>query len=112
MVTAIFSQSDSGFYALTISGHADFAGAGSDIVCAAVSSAVNLVCNTITEVFKLPAQVGEKNNCVTLKLPQSSEKSALLLLQGLYEQLLQIEEEYPANLRVQTSKQENVTGGK
>ena len=41
----------------TVSGHAGYAEAGSDIVCAAATSAVQLVCNTITDVLCEEAQV-------------------------------------------------------
>ena len=42
MTSAIFKTKDGVFCGLTVKGHSGYAGQGSDIVCAAVSSMVNL----------------------------------------------------------------------
>ena len=53
MIVAKFFKSSRKFIGFQISGHAGFAESGYDIVCASVSSAVQLTANNITEIFKI-----------------------------------------------------------
>ena len=56
MVTAKFTQKDGKLVAFDVSGHAGFANAGEDIVCAGVSSALQLTANGITEVVRAKSE--------------------------------------------------------
>ena len=49
MIQVIFTVKDNDICGFEISGHSDYAEEGSDIVCAAVSSAALMTANTITE---------------------------------------------------------------
>ena len=57
MIRAEFRKDGDRLSGFTISGHSGFADAGKDIVCAAVSSASQLVCNTITDHYMDKADV-------------------------------------------------------
>lgn len=87
-----------------VSGHAGFAEAGSDIVCAAVTSAVQLVCNTITDVLCEEAQVAVEEDRITLRLDDGA-CAAQGLLEGLYLHLQILQEQYPGH--VKATKVEN-----
>lgn len=50
MTTVTFLKSDDIICGFEISGHSDFAEEGSDIVCAAISSAAYMTANTVTEI--------------------------------------------------------------
>ena len=56
----------------SVSGHAGYADAGEDIVCAAVSSAVQLTANGITEILGLSASVEAEGDTVSLRLQSES----------------------------------------
>ena len=66
-----------------ISGHSDYAEEGSDIVCAAVSSAALMTANTITEVQSLQADITENDGFLSLNLSQGDAKTAEVILNGL-----------------------------
>lgn len=112
MITASFVGSGGRLVSAEISGHSGYGDIGTDIVCAAVSSAVSLVCNTLLDVMHEPAEASEHNNRVLLKLENNCGKPAFQLMRGLYEQLLAVQAEYPQNLRVKLERKQNVTGGK
>ena len=52
-----------------ISGHAGSGDVGSDIVCAAVSSAAYLAANTITDVIQAEAQVAVEDGYLLVRVP-------------------------------------------
>ena len=63
MINAVFTVSRGFITGFTISGHSDFAEQGSDIVCSAVSSAVYMAANTITEVQQIEAEAHRREEC-------------------------------------------------
>ena len=84
-------------------GHAGYAQAGSDIVCAAVSASTELVI-TILEQFGLDLRldIHEENACVRCELADiSGEKaqSAKHVLDGYSSYLTAVSQEYPHNLK-------------
>ncbi len=83
----------------TVSGHAGFADSGSDIVCAAVTTAVNMTANGITEIAKINATVNVKENEVQLKVKESSPES-VLMLQSMRLQMEILQEQFPKNIRI------------
>ena len=92
--------SDNGF---SVSGHSGYSDSGSDIVCAAVSAMVMLVCNTITEKFSENANVSvdENNGSVTLIFDkQQPSKQTKLIIEALKDELIILSKEYPDNLTV------------
>lgn len=68
MILAHFYKSDGRYTGFSVSGHAGYADSGADIVCASVSSAVQLTANAVTEVLCLPATVEAADGTVRLML--------------------------------------------
>ncbi len=103
MITAEFFKRNGKLYGFSIDGHAGYADSGEDIVCASVSSAVQLTANTMTDVFKIKADVRVLGNKIQLKLPQSDE-TAEKMLDGLLFHLKLISEDYEGTLKIITSE--------
>lgn len=83
----------------SVSGHAGYEDSGKDIVCAAVTSAVQLTANGITEILHFPADVAVLENAVTLQTKDPSEE-AEHFLQAFQLQLEVLEEQYPSFIQI------------
>ena len=81
-----------------VSGHSGFAESGEDIVCAAVSSAVQLTVNGITEVVRTPCVLDVEENSVELVLPQSSRPADWHFVSALRLHLKNLSEAYPGTI--------------
>ncbi len=85
-------------------GHSGYAEAGSDIVCASVTTAVKLAEATIRDVLGVPAKVRtqEKNARITLKLPETceDEQTVQAVLTGMMLTLCDLRDEYPDYIEV------------
>ena len=103
MIIAEFYNKQSKPYGFMIKGHSGFADNGNDIVCASVSSAVQYVANTITECFKIKADVKVLNDKIQLKLPHS-DANAEKMLEGLLLHLTVISEDYEGTIKIITSE--------
>lgn len=99
-----FLYSGNIFTGFNISGHSGYSDSGSDIVCASVSSAVQLTANLITDSFFISADVSAENNNVSLKITDrceiSEHSTAHKLISALYSHLDMISEEYSENIRL------------
>ena len=88
------------------SGHSGYAEAGSDIVCAAITSAVRLVDATVNDVLGLAAsvKVHEKSGSIEFRLPgglsAAAESTCQSLLAGLMLYFTELHDEYPENIEV------------
>lgn len=83
-----------------ITGHARGT-AGTDIVCAAVSSAAYLTANTITGVLGIePMELRAAGGDMSLRLRPGDEPACRALLLGLRLHLKGLEEQYPEDIRV------------
>ena len=98
MITVHFFKSGGNLTGFEIKGHALFAEHGTDIVCAAASSAAIMAANTITEVFAQAAEVETGEGYLLLKGVTS--EAAQGVLAGLQLHLEQLSEQYPANITV------------
>lgn len=96
MIRAVFKKE--GF---TLSGHAGYADAGADIVCAAVSAMANLVCNA-AEAFGAVAEIHaeEEGAKLSYRLTERCEEAEKLLA-VFREELRELENQYPKNIRVE-----------
>ena len=80
MTTVSFHMEGNRIVGFTVKGHSGYAEAGSDIVCAAVTSAVRLVECAVNDVLGLEAsvKVKERDASISLRLPgglgQTAEK--------------------------------------
>ncbi|MCM1578681.1 MAG: ribosomal-processing cysteine protease Prp [Ruminococcus sp.] len=99
MINAMFFKSGAGFSGFSISGHSGFAQAGSDVCCAAVSSAAELVCNALTDFMAGSAEAEVKENALECRLTSPSEE-AYRLMNAFYAHLEFIQEDYPENIKV------------
>ncbi len=88
----------------SISGHAGFADFGQDVVCAAVTSAVQLTANGITEVLKAPCQVSVLQDKIVLTLPGGSTDGAQAFMEALKLHLAILSEDYPGTIEVFVSE--------
>ncbi|MBE6853062.1 MAG: ribosomal-processing cysteine protease Prp [Ruminococcus sp.] len=93
MITAVFYKKGGNFSGFRVSGHAGYAEYGQDIVCASVSSAVQLTANLITETFAVKADASAVDDTVTLEVAEICEE-ATLLIDGLKMHLELLSEEF------------------
>lgn len=96
MIRAVFEKE--GF---ALSGHAGYAEAGMDIVCAAVSAMANLVCNA-AEAFGAVAEIHaeEEGARLSYRLTEGCEEAEKLLA-VFREELRELENQYPKHIRVE-----------
>ena len=87
-------------------GHSGYAEEGADIVCAAVSSTIDLVIATINDVLGLAASVKirESDAFISLRLPgslgQTAESTCQALLTGLMLYFTELHDAYPDNIEI------------
>ena len=103
MIVAAFFRHSGNYNGFSLTGHAGWADAGEDIVCAAVTSAVQLTANGITEILNLPAKVTVKENTITLQLDQP-QQAASQMIAALYLHLTILSEEYENTMRITVSE--------
>ena len=106
MTTVTFLTEGKRITGFDVAGHSGYAEAGSDIVCAAITSAVRLTEATINDIFGLAAtvKVREKSGSVTLRVPgglsERDEHAVQGLLSGLMLYFSELHDEYPDNVEV------------
>lgn len=83
-----------------LKGHSGFSSAGTDIVCAAVSSAAYLAANTITDVAGSAADVTAKDGMMFLKLFSPADPVAGAILKGFRLHMEGLQEQYPQNIEI------------
>lgn len=103
MIKAKFLLSDGMFFGFSISGHANFDDFGKDIVCASVTSAVQLCINGVTECLHIKSNVEVLKNEINFNFPKSCDnQSAIAFLKALYLHLDIISQDYPENIKLST----------
>ena len=96
MVRAKFSYSCDGLAdGFEISGHSGFAEVGSDIVCAAVSSAAYMCVNTLSEILELKPEITENDGLMKVRLSREDSEKADVVLRGFILHLEQLSQQYP-----------------
>lgn len=104
MTTVSFSMEGERIVGFQVKGHSGYAPAGSDIVCAAITSAVRLTECAVNDVLGLEASVKVKDDIISLKLPGSlgdvNESACQALLAALMLYLAELREEYPEHILV------------
>lgn len=103
MISARFYQKQGKPVGVSVSGHAGYAKYGQDIVCASVSSAVQLTANGITEVLKAPCDVQTESNRISLTLKENGGE-AVCFLQALFLHLSILAEDYPNTITILVSE--------
>ena len=76
-------------------GHAGFAQAGRDIVCAAVSILTTTCVNALESVAKVTPKVQVEDGKMLVSLPDSAGHDAQVILRAMRQGLRDLAEEYP-----------------
>ena len=100
MVRAVFERKNGTLCGFRISGHAGYADAGKDIVCAAVSSAVQYATVLITEVFHEPDVESAHDNVTAVRLSEPEHGQGSRVLEGLLMHLQFLSEDYPGTIHI------------
>ena len=101
MIQVLFLQQPDGeLLGFHMTGHSGLAQEGSDILCAAVSSAAYLVANAITDVVQVKAELSVAQGDMSLQIPEREVFLCRTLLQGLRLHLTGLQEQYPDNIRI------------
>jgi len=98
MITAVFYKKSGLYSGFRVSGHAEYADPGEDIVCASVTSAVQLSANLVTDGFHISAVADAVDDTVTLEVAETckedSAKTASVIIEGLKTHLELLSEEF------------------
>ena len=106
MTTVRFHMEGERIVGLTVQGHSGYAEAGSDIVCAAVTSAVRLTECAVNDVLGLGAavKIREQDASISLRIPgglsDTNESICQTLLTALMVHFASLHEEYPDHIIV------------
>lgn len=105
MIDTVLYKSGSAISKIVVSGHAGYADSGEDIVCAAISSAVQLTANAVSEVAGLENAVflDEKTGAVTIC--SYKDAGAKLFLEALELHISLLAQQYPKNIKI-TSRED------
>lgn len=102
MIKAVFFTENGRLSGFSLSGHAGYGTAGNDVACAAVSSAAELTCNTVTEFFGDDADVSVSENMLTLRLKNKGCGYSEKLIESFKTHLGFISEEFPRSIQIIT----------
>ncbi len=104
MIKAEFETQKGNPVGVKVWGHANFADYGNDVVCAGVTSAVQLVANGITHILNEKATVTVEENLVAISLPNNPLPQAVDFLKALRLHLENLAEDYPKNIKILTTE--------
>lgn len=104
MITVTFFKSDNLICGFNISGHSGYSDEGSDIVCAAVSSAALMAANTITDIQHVNAGVTDDDGLINLKMSPDEAAKASAITDGLALHLTALAEQYKDYIKVKFSE--------
>jgi len=117
MTTVTFRVEGNRIAGFDARGHSGYAGAGADIVCAAVTSAIRLVEATVNDVLGLAAavRIDEGRALISLRLPggfaPTAESTCQSLLTGLMLYFAMLHDEYPDNSEVLEAESNSPASG-
>ena len=106
MITVTFERKEDRFISFTAEGHAGYAEAGSDIVCAAVSAILITAANGVVSVLGIDAPVRQNDEIGFLRLDlpddlsEEKRRDAGLVLAVAQQGLQSVSEQYPGCVRV------------
>ena len=101
MIDAAWWRADGHTVGFRISGHAGYEDSGKDIVCAAVSSAMQLTANGITEILHYEPILKVEESAVTLQTKRGcDDQRVLAMLDSLRLQLEILAEQYPQFIQI------------
>ena len=98
MIKVCFTRSKDVILGFELSGHSGFSEEGTDIVCAAVSSASYMTANTLTEILGLNPEIKVDESKMTVKLSKNDAPKAQDILKGFLLHIEGLQEQYPLNI--------------
>ncbi|MBQ8598740.1 MAG: ribosomal-processing cysteine protease Prp [Oscillospiraceae bacterium] len=104
MIRADFTRTGDKLTAFSLRGHAGYDDFGKDIVCASVTSAVQLTANAITEVLKVRADVQVLENEIRLNMPAQCPQEVFSFMEALLLHLEILAEDYEGTIKVKVSE--------
>ena len=106
MTTITFRMEGDRITGFDSQGHSGYAEAGTDIVCAGITSAIRLVEATVNDVLGLAAsvKVKESETLISFRLPgglaPTAESTCQALMTGLMVYFAELHDEFPDNIEV------------
>ena len=104
MTTVTFLRAARGLCGIRVSGHAGYAPAGEDIVCAAASVLITTCANALESVAGIRPDVSQKPVMIQVALPgglsPASEHDARIILRTAEQGFLDIAAQYPSYLQI------------
>lgn len=105
MIAAEFKQKKgTGIVEFSIAGHSGYGESGSDIVCAAVSSAAYMAANTITDVMGAAPSIQVSDGFLGLKLSLQEAERCSAITEGLRLHMMALSEQYQNYIKVKISE--------
>ncbi len=98
MIKVCFTRSKEVITGFELTGHSGFSEEGTDIVCAAVSSASYMTANTVTEILGLNPAIQVSEAKMTVKLNENDAPKAQDILKGFLLHIAELREQYPRNI--------------
>lgn len=99
MIKVTVEKRNNRYHEITISGHSDYGIAGTDIVCAAVSSIVTTTINAIVRVDDKSIQYKEKEGFVSIVLENETDVVEILV-ENMLDLLQQLERQYKNDIKI------------
>lgn len=99
MIKVIVKRENTNYKKITITGHAEYAKYGKDIVCSATSSIAITTVNGILLLNKDSLSYKQSEDGLEINV-NSYEKTTQILLENMINMLMELEEEYPTNIKV------------
>ncbi|MBQ6451154.1 MAG: ribosomal-processing cysteine protease Prp [Solobacterium sp.] len=87
-----------GIEKISVTGHADAAAYGEDLICAGVSSIAFGLCNALDE-MKASADIKIKENSIEIRTDSKDALTQTILETGYY-QLKTVSDQYPENMKI------------
>ena len=104
MTTVTFLRDARGLCGIRVSGHAGYAPAGEDIVCAAASVLITTCANALESVAGIRPDVSQKPVMIQVALPgglsPAGEHDARIILRTAEQGFLDIAAQYPSYLQI------------
>ncbi|MBQ4105017.1 MAG: ribosomal-processing cysteine protease Prp [Clostridia bacterium] len=100
MINIRFITTHSTLTGFEMNGHSGYSESGSDIVCAAVSSAAYMTANTVTDVLGIDADISVSDGFMMMKLSAKDAQIAQDILRGFEIHVCELSEQYKSNISV------------
>ena len=102
MINAIFFKNNNFYYSFCVEGHAGYDTNGKDIVCAAVSSAIDMTIDAVKNIVgeKIDIYIDELVATVNFRLVNQDNEVSSMFIKSLCNHLINISKAYPDNIDV------------